>query len=146
MSIKMMQVQDIDRVVQLEKELFDSPWSKQDLEYELLANSFAHYYVLVEKEQIIGYIGTWLIDKQCQITTLGIAKDFQRQGYASKLMNHVLNQCKNEHFQNINLEVRVSNHQAIGLYEKSGFKKITVRKDYYANHEDAYLMMKELEG
>lgn len=146
MSIKMMQLEDIDDVVQLEKELFDSPWTKQDLEYELLSNPFACYYVLLEKQIIIGYIGTWMIDKQCQITTLGVAKDFQRHGYGRMLMDYVLDRCTRDHFQNISLEVRVSNLKAIGLYEKSGFKKITIRKDYYANHEDAYLMIKELEG
>lgn len=146
MSIKTMQLADIADIVQLELELFDAPWSDKDFQYELEVNPFAQYYVLVKDDIIIGYIGTWLIDRQCQITTLGVGKGFQGQGYGSQLMDYVFAQCQKNHCLNINLEVRVSNSKAIGLYEKYGFKKITIRKDYYANHEDAYLMMKELEG
>lgn len=50
------------------------------------------------------------------------------------------------HYQNVNLEVRVSNVKAIALYQKFGFKNVAVRKRYYSNGEDAYLMIKELEG
>lgn len=146
MSIKLMQLNDITDIVQLESELFDAPWSDKDFQYELEMNPFAQYYVFFENNVIIGYIGTWLIDRQCQITTLGVGKAFQGHGYGSQLMDYVFAQCQENHCQNINLEVRVSNYKAIGLYEKYGFKKITIRKDYYADHEDAYLMMKELEG
>ena len=37
------------------------------------------------------------------------------------------------------LEVRASNEDAIRLYEKSGFIKTGVRKNYYENKEDAIL-------
>ena len=49
-------------------------------------------------------------------------------------------------YANINLEVRISNQKAIKLYEKCGFKIVAIRKNYYQdNHEDAYLMIKEME-
>ena len=50
------------------------------------------------------------------------------------------------HYHNVNLEVRVSNVKAIALYQKFGFKNVAVRKRYYSNGEDAYLMIKKLEG
>ena len=53
---------------------------------------------------------------------------------------------KNYIIKNVNLEVRVSNVKAIALYQKFGFKNVAVRKDTYSNGEDAYLMIKELEG
>ena len=45
------------------------------------------------------------------------------------------------------LEVRVSNEPAIGLYIKSGFKRVSVRKNYYRlpfGREDALVMSKRL--
>ena len=42
------------------------------------------------------------------------------------------------------LEVRSSNISAIALYEKKGYTKISVRKKYYADGEDALVMVKEL--
>ena len=146
MSIRLMKKGDLERIAQLEKELFQSPWSIADFQYELDNNPFAKYYVLEKERTLIGYIGLWLLDNQCQITTIGVDQMFQGNGYASQLMDFVFSQCKQSHCQNINLEVRVSNDKAIALYEKYGFKNVAVRKNYYADHEDAYLMIKELEG
>lgn len=146
MSIRLMVQKDLMRIVQLEKELFRSPWSMADFQYELENNPFGKYYVIEEKNVIAGYVGLWLLGDQCQITTIGIDKLYQGKGYASELMTFVLKECEKLNYQNINLEVRVSNYKAIALYEKFGFKNVAVRKDYYADHEDAYLMIKELEG
>lgn len=47
----------------------------------------------------------------------------------------------------MSLEVRKSNQKAIALYQKNGFDIQSIRRDYYQdNHEDAYLMTKEMEG
>jgi ribosomal-protein-alanine N-acetyltransferase len=42
----------------------------------------------------------------------------------------------------INLEVRLTNLNAIRLYEKLGFEKRKILLTYYADGEDAYLMTK----
>lgn len=146
MSIRAMEKRDIERISELERELFSSPWSQEDLLYEIENNPFAQYYILEKDKIVIGYIGLWFIDEQCQITTVGVAKNFQRHGYASQLLDFVFEKGKEYGCTNVNLEVRVSNHKAIALYEKYGFQNVTVRKDYYADHEDAYLMIREREG
>lgn len=146
MSIRLMVKNDLEKIVELENILFQSPWSLDDFQYELENNPFGQYYVIVEKKTVIGYIGLWMLGDQCQITTIGIDEFYQGKGYASQLMDFVLQKCKQLKYQNINLEVRVSNDKAIALYKKYGFKNVTVRKNYYADHEDAYLMIRELEG
>ena len=88
----------------------------------------------------------WLLGDQTQITTLGIKKAYQGNGYAKKLMDKCEEITKMMGYANINLEVRISNQRAIRLYEKCGFKIVAIRKNYYQdNHEDAYLMIKEME-
>ena len=47
--------------------------------------------------------------------------------------------CKNEG-DTMSLEVRMSNHTAIRLYEKCGFISVGTRARYYADGEDALLM------
>ena len=45
------------------------------------------------------------------------------------------------------LEVRVSNNPAIELYNKTGFKRVSIRKNYYRlpdGREDALVMSKRL--
>ena len=122
MSIREMKVDDLKRIVELEKDLFLSPWNEEDFIHELKENPMAGY------------------------TTIATDRHFQGQGYASQLMEYALEKSEELHYQNVNLEVRVSNVKAIALYQKFGFKNVAVRKRYYSNGEDAYLMIKELEG
>ena len=92
----------------------------------------AGYYILEKENQIIGYIGLWFLGDQCQITTIATDRHFQGQGCASQLMEYALEKSEELHYQNVNLEVRVSNVKAIALYQKFGFKNVAVRKDTIA--------------
>jgi ribosomal protein S18 acetylase RimI-like enzyme len=42
------------------------------------------------------------------------------------------------------LEVRASSAAAIGLYQRSGFRQVGIRTNYYDSSEDALLMEKTL--
>lgn len=85
--------------------------------------------------------------EQSQITTVGIEPDYQGQGYGRLLMEEMLALAVSQGCEVMSLEVRVSNHKAISLYKGLGFENQAIRKNYYQdNHEDAYLMVKRLEG
>ncbi len=145
MELREMVFNDLDQVVVLENELFASPWTKENFIYELCENEFSNNYVLVEDNKIIGYIGFWITFDICQITTLGIAKEYQGRGLSCILMDKCIEVAKQNECFNITLEVRVSNIVAQKLYEKYGFTNAAVRKNYYSdNGEDAYLMLKIL--
>lgn len=147
MFIREMVVNDLDCVVELEKQLFTSAWEYNDFLYEIKENQFAFYYVLVDHDQIIGYVGLWMMYEQSQITTIGVDQHYQGHGYGHQLLNEMIKIACQHQCDVMSLEVRVSNHTAIRLYESCGFEKVTLRKDYYQdNHEDAYLMLKRLEG
>ena len=69
--IRKMVVDDIDIIVDLEQKLFSHPWRKMDFLYELNENPFAIYWVYIEENNIVAYIGFWHDENQIQITTLG---------------------------------------------------------------------------
>lgn len=146
MLIRAMDINDLEDVVALEHKLFSSPWSVKDFMYELFENEFSHNYVLEDHQQIIGYIGLWVMYEQSQITTFGIAPSFQGQGLGKFLLFNMIEEAKSLKANQMSLEVRVSNQKAIALYQKCGFQSVAIRKDYYQdNHEDAYLMVKQWE-
>lgn len=148
MLIRAMTLDDLDRVIELEHQLFkESSWSKEDYLYEIYENTFSFNFVLEIDDIIIGYVGVWIMYEQSQITTIGIDNHYQRQGYAKTLMDEIIQFAVEEGCEVMSLEVRVSNQPAISLYEKCGFVNQAIRKNYYQdNHEDAYLMVKRLEG
>ena len=122
MLIRKMNYLDVDTIVEIEKELFTSPWSRDDLYYEVEKNAFSIILILENDDEIVGYIGMWLLGDQTQITTIGIRKMYQGKGYGKLLMDKCEEITKMQEYPNINLEVRVFNEKAINLYKKCGFK------------------------
>lgn len=146
MLIRDMTVNDLHTIVMLEKELFTSPWSEKDFIYELETNPLSRNLVLEKEDEIVGYIGFWILGDQSQITTLGIRKSAQGNGYAKLLMNACIKETSQRGYPVITLEVRVSNVVAIALYQSCGFEVAACRKKYYQDTgEDAYLMLKKME-
>ncbi len=145
MLIREMQFSDLNDIVDLERRLFTTPWSYKDFLYELNDNQFSFLYVIEHENHIVGYVDVWLMYEQAQIATIGIDSNYQGRGLSHMLMNYVLDIALNKKCEIMSLEVRVSNYKAISLYQKHGFTKEAIRKNYYQdNQEDAYLMLKRL--
>lgn len=146
MFIRKMSVEDLNVVEEMERILFSSPWSYEDFLYELNENAFSHNFVVEDHNEIVGYVGLWIMYDQSQITTIGVHPSYQRKGIGSMMMKKMIEESLAHQCLNMSLEVRVSNDKAISLYKKYGFETVALRKNYYEdNHEDAYLMIKQLE-
>ena len=146
MFIRKMSVEDLNVVEEMERILFSSPWSYEDFLYELNENAFSHNFVVEDHNEIVGYVGLWIMYDQSQITTIGVKPTYQRKGIGSMMMKKMIEESLAHQCLNMSLEVRVSNDKAISLYKKYGFETVALRKNYYEdNHEDAYLMIKQLE-
>lgn len=145
MLLREMQEEDLEDVARLEKLLFDPAWTKEDFLHELKSNDYAHYYVLVDKK-VVGYAGFWYAYENCELTTIGIDPRSQGKGLSKLLMDHGLKKAHENGCKNYSLEVRVSNERAIALYKKYDYEICAIRKDYYADHEDAYLMVRKEEN
>jgi len=64
-------------------------------------------------------------------------------GYGKKLLDFMIEKAKEENLENITLEVKTTNEPATHLYEKYGFKKIAIRKNYYQG-TDGILMERKM--
>ena len=70
----------------------------------------------------------------------------RRRGLARRLLRHVDDVARAEGCRYITLEVRRSNHGAIRLYRKYGFRPVGIRPNYYVeDNEDAIVMLLELQ-
>lgn len=123
-----------------------SSWKYEQFVYEFQDNPYAHIMVIKNEDQIIGYIDYWVTFEVMQIANIAVKKQFQGQGYGKQLLAYAFEQASKLKMDSISLEVRVSNHQAISLYQKFGMVIASTRKQYYEDHEDAYLMVYVLGG
>lgn len=144
-TIQLMQLSDLKNVLKIEEQSFSTSWTFNAFIYELLVNEKATYYTFKVKNQIIAYIGYWLLDDDIHITNLAVAPIFRKRGVASQLINFIIRKAKNIGVSQVSLEVRISNQEAIKLYEKIGFNKGKLLKEYY-KREDGIEMVLLLMG
>lgn len=145
--IRFMTEDDLEQVVLLEKELFpDDSWDYSTYVYELRENPYASLLVYDTDGRIDGYADLWIMYEQAQIANIAVRKSAQRKGIGSLLLQNAIDRTASFQCETMSLEVRCSNEKAISLYEKFGFIKSGIRKKYYSNGENAYLMVKPLGG
>lgn len=144
MNIRNMNLDDLDKIMEIEKRIFSSPFTKEGYIKDYNDNPFSLYKVLEVDDKIIGYVFLWVIFERAQIITIAVDLDYQGKGYGKILMDDVISECVEKNIEDITLEVRISNQRAIELYEKFGFEVATIRKNYYADGENAYLMVKNV--
>ena len=146
MIVREMTINDLEKIVEIEKDLYKVPWNLKQFKYELEENEFSYMFVLEHNSVIIGYYGFWVMFEDCDITKVSIRKEFQGMKLSNLLMEDCFKRIKSLGCEKINLEVRLDNFKAIGLYRKHGFDDVIVRKDYYGKGEDALVLCKVIGG
>lgn len=139
--IRRMQQQDVVQAAALEAQIFSLPWSEQAFSDAL---KLTHTVFLVAEEggRVAGYIGMYLSLEEGEITNVAVAPEFRRRGIADALLTEIKREAAECGVTSLVLEVRVSNQNAIRLYEKHGFVSCGVRKGFYEQpKEDAFLMI-----
>ena len=121
MILREMLVEDLDQVMEIEKDLFSVPWTKEGFLTFVLKDN-AMFLVVEDKGEIIGYCGLLMVLDEGDITNVAIKRTRQKEGVGGFLMQSL-------------------NSGAIRLYERSGFTRDGIRKGYYSDPvEDALLM------
>jgi ribosomal-protein-alanine N-acetyltransferase len=132
----------INDIVAIEKNCFSQPFGKNDIESDLKTNPFSRFYLLEDNNKYVGYISYWITFDSATICRFGVLKDERKKGYGQKLLDYAIKDCSESGVSIITLEVRASNKEAINLYLKNDFTKITTKPHYYSNGEDAIYMAK----
>ncbi|HZK00872.1 MAG TPA: ribosomal protein S18-alanine N-acetyltransferase [Tissierellaceae bacterium] len=139
--IRAMDEEDIDEIVEIEKECFPTPWSRDAFLTEIRENNLAVYLVAELYGRVVGYGGMWLVLNEGHITNIAVKKDFRGLGIGDKILENLIYYCASKGVHNMTLEVRKSNIIAQNLYKKYKFVEYGLRPRYYSdNNEDALIM------
>jgi ribosomal-protein-alanine N-acetyltransferase len=140
MILREMLVEDLDQVMELERDLFHVPWTREGF-FTFLTRKDAMFLVVEEKGQILGYCGLLMVLDEGDITNVAVKRERQREGIGNFLLESMIRLANDLGVTTIHLEVRRSNETAIRLYERAGFVRDGIRKNYYSEPvEDAILM------
>ncbi len=138
-------VNDLPRIIEVEKDLHISPWTLKNFRDALSAKNLFKIFTIDSK--LVGYYVALFATDECQLLNVSVHKNFQNKGVGNQLMTSLKKNCVQSNISSIFLEVRASNKKAMNLYQKNGFNEIGIRNNYYKTHagwEDAILMGTQL--
>jgi ribosomal-protein-alanine N-acetyltransferase len=148
LSLRLMRLEDISEVIEMEVRSFTLPWTETAFRREI--EDMPHSRLLVAElpgpkdageGRIVGYACWWKVVDECHITNVTVSPDYRRQGVGKFLLACILGDAQKRGALRATLEVRASNEVAIALYEKFGFTSVAIRSKYYPdNGEDALVM------
>lgn len=140
---------DIERVLELERRLFEADaWTEgmlwSELAYARGAEATRRYLLAVDSSTgaVVGYGGLATVSGTGHIQTIGIAPEHRRVGAGALLLRALLAAAAHRFdCHEVFLEVRVDNASARRLYERFGFAEVGVRRGYYQpENVDALVM------
>ncbi len=130
---------DLPRVIAIERRAFPTPWSLAMFVLEL-SKSSGICLAAVDGRRLVGYLICSRYDTVWHIMNVAVDVDHRHRGVASALLAELYERVEDDGAR-YTLEVRRSNHVAIHLYEREGFRAAGLRRRYYQdNGEDALVM------
>ncbi len=134
---------DIDLILSVQKDNFKDGWNKAQL---ISAFDGGNFYALAIEEGgvTVGIITYSLSFDTADIESVVVVSSERKKGYGKLLVERAVLDLEERGVKSILLEVREFNLPAIALYTACGFSKISVRKKYYFDGENAVIMQKEL--
>lgn len=80
-------------------------------------------------------------DNEAELESSVVCSELRRAGVGATLLAAIIDAAKEDGAKRLDLEVRVSNDAAVGLYRRAGFTESGRRRAYYHDpEEDAVLM------
>lgn len=132
---------DLPAIMQIEQRAYSHPWSES-----IMRDCFraGHQGTALELNgQLLGYGWVSCAAGEAHILNVSIDPDLQGKGFGRRLMRRLLDVARWYRAETVLLEVRVSNHVALNLYQSMGFVRIGERRAYYpadGGREDAIVM------
>lgn len=128
-------------LAEMHKYCFDTPWDEAQF-VDLLRLPTTRGWICEN-----GFILYSVVAEQADIMTFCVLPAVRRQGLGAQLLEQMFADIKSLNIPVVFLEVSDENPSAQKLYEKMGFKVISIRPKYYrtpAGYRDALCYRKEL--
>ena len=142
-EIRRLELSDLGAIESIEQRAYRTPWSRSMFASEL-AKPTSICLGAFEGSELVGYIVNSRYVDAWHVMNVAVDPERQRRGIATALLEHLFDLTREDERRGYTLEVRVSNEDAIRLYEKLGFESRGLRRGYYTdNREDALIMWRD---
>jgi len=143
-ELRRLEPRDLDTVEEIERASYPTPWSRSMFAAELRKPSSLAIGAYLEAGDLVGYAFVSRYVDAWHVMNVAVASEYRRRGIATTLLERAFEVTAADPRRGYTLEVRVSNTDAIQLYERLGFEHRGIRRGYYTdNREDALIMWRE---
>ncbi|WP_049916705.1 ribosomal protein S18-alanine N-acetyltransferase [Halogeometricum pallidum] len=144
-TVRRVERADLLDVLRIEKRCFTEPWPYAAFESFLDEPGF----LIAEREgSVLGYVVADVMPNHGRdighIKDLAVAPEARGLGLGRRILRRGLLSLSFSGAAVVKLEVRVENEPALSLYREVGFDPARRVPSYYADGEDAYLMVLDL--
>ena len=146
-EFRKLKLRDLNAIEEIERASYPTPWSRSMFAGELAKPSSICLGAFdTEDDFLAGYLIVSRYVDAWHVMNIAVAPGYRRHGIARRLLNDLFERTADDERRGYTLEVRVSNKDAIKLYEQMGFRSRGVRRGYYTdNREDALIMWRDPE-
>jgi ribosomal-protein-alanine acetyltransferase len=142
-EIRKLDLVDLSGIETIEQRAYPTPWSRSMFACEL-AKPTSICLGAFEGEDLIGYVINARYVDAWHVMNVAVEPEHRGRGIATALLERLFALTRDDERRGYTLEVRVSNEDAIRLYEKLGFESRGVRPGYYSgDREDAVIMWRD---
>ena len=139
-ELRKLKLADIPSIEQVERRAYSTPWSRTMFAGEI-AKPTSRCYGAFDADRLAGYLIVSRYVDAWHIMNVAIDEPYRRRGLAHHMLEQLFSDTSGDGTRGYTLEVRVSNHVAIEMYERIGFRRAGRRRRYYHdNGEDALIM------
>ncbi len=144
-ELRGLEMRDLGAIERIERSSYPTPWSRSMFASELAKPSSICLGAFdLETDALVGYLVISRYVDAWHVMNVAVDREHRRRGIARSLLDRLFELTAGRGHRGYTLEVRVSNMEAIALYERLGFKPRGVRRGYYTdNREDALIMWKD---
>ena len=143
LQIRSLEARDLDAIEVIERRAYPTPWSRSMFASEL-AKPTSICLGAFDGQDLVGYVVNSRYVDAWHVMNVAVDPRHQRRGVATQLLERLFELTRDDERRGYTLEVRVSNGEAIHLYEKLGFEARGLRRGYYTdNREDALIMWRD---
>ena len=142
-GLRRLKLADVAAVEQLERRAYPTPWSRTMFAGEI-SKPTSRCIGAFDDTVLAGYLIVSRYVDAWHVMNVAVDEPYRRRGLAAQMLEELFVATADDGTRGYTLEVRVSNHGAIRLYERLGFAPTGIRRGYYTdNREDALIMWRD---
>jgi len=128
-TLRTMTPENLDAVMAIEQAAYSHPWSRGNFRDSL--NPLFDAQCLWLGDELLGYFLAMHGVEEMHLLNITVAPAHQGEGWGHMMLDALSLISRNVGAQTLWLEVRQSNARALQVYERYGFVRVGLRKDYY---------------